>query len=466
MSGGAGGGSRRVGIPECVGRVCGVLASLIHRRNFGRCLAGLAAATVGSLVRGLRALAERDGVGLYARHNLDVSVGDLISGIRYCVSLRHVSEGRVLRACSSEDEGLVVLSVRSGWDLLLEALALPEGSEVLVSAITHPDMGRILEFHGLRALPIDLDSSTLAPREELLSAALTSRTRAVLVAHLFGGRTDLSGISAFAREHSLLLIEDNAQSFRGPDRMGDVRADVSMYSFGPLKTSTALGGGILRVRNPALLDAMRTLNSGRPVQHRREFLSRLVRVLSLKFLTRPVPYRVVSLTCALLGRDLDDLAGSAVRGFRTGSGEDLIRNIRRRPCSPLLALLLRRILYFDETQLSRRALAGERLMTLLPHGLEHPGACSEDRTHWLFPVVAPEPERLVAALRGRGIDASHVASSIAVVHPPADRPELAPEAAARVMAGIVFLPACPNMPHAVLERLVWTLRDVSRGSRW
>ncbi len=55
------------------------------------------------------------------------------------------------RVCSPEDDGLARLSVRSGFDLLLEALALLVGSEVLVSAAAHPDMVRILKEHGLRA---------------------------------------------------------------------------------------------------------------------------------------------------------------------------------------------------------------------------------------------------------------------------------------------------------------------------
>ena len=53
------------------------------------------------------------------------------------------------------------LSVRSGWDLLLHVLAWPAGSEVIVSAITHPDMIRILRAHGLVPVPVDVDLDTL-----------------------------------------------------------------------------------------------------------------------------------------------------------------------------------------------------------------------------------------------------------------------------------------------------------------
>jgi DNA-binding transcriptional MocR family regulator len=59
-------------------------------------------------------------------------------------------------------------SVRSAFELLFEALALEEGSEVLMSVITHTDMARIVARHGLVAVPVDLDLETRQPRADLL----------------------------------------------------------------------------------------------------------------------------------------------------------------------------------------------------------------------------------------------------------------------------------------------------------
>jgi perosamine synthetase len=156
-----------------------------------------------------------------------------------------------------EDEGLVCYPVRSGWDLWLGAQGLRGGDEVLVSAVTHPDMVRIIRGHGLRARPVDIDPQTLTPHLGMLESALTPRTRVLLVAHLFGGRMDLGPVAGFAREHGLILVEDCAQAFQGPEAVGDPAADVSMYSFGTLKTSTALGGAVLRVRGRGVLRKMR-----------------------------------------------------------------------------------------------------------------------------------------------------------------------------------------------------------------
>src|SRR5215210_8291692 len=195
--------------------------------------------------------------GVYARHRLDLPAGDIFFGVLACSRMWERLETEISELCSLGDEGLVCLSVRSGWDLWLGAQGLRAGDEVLVSAVTHPDMVRIIRGHGLRAVPVDIDPETLAPRPWMLEVALTPRTRVVLVAHLFGGRMDLGPVARFARERGLLLVEDCAQAFQGPERVGDSAADVSMYSFGTLKTSTALGAAVLRVRDREVLGRMR-----------------------------------------------------------------------------------------------------------------------------------------------------------------------------------------------------------------
>jgi perosamine synthetase len=189
-------------------------------------------------------------------------------------------EGEVLRLCSLKEE-LVCFSVRSGWDLWLGAQGFRAGDEALVSAVTHPDMVRIIRRHGLRAVPVDIDPEMLAPRPWMLEAALTPRTRVVLVAHLFGGRMDLGPVARFAREHGLLLVEACAQAFQGLERVGDSAADVSMYSFGTLKTSTALGGAVLRVHDREVLGRMPGIESSYPFQDRGGYLKKLLKVFGL-----------------------------------------------------------------------------------------------------------------------------------------------------------------------------------------
>ena len=98
--------------------------------------------------------------------------------------------------------------MRSGFDLYLSALALPRGSEVLVSAVNIRDMVEILEHHGLVAVPVDLELATLAPQAGAWEQAITPHTRAILVAHLFGSRVPMRPVLDLAARHRLLMIED------------------------------------------------------------------------------------------------------------------------------------------------------------------------------------------------------------------------------------------------------------------
>jgi len=398
---------------------------------------------------------------VYARHRLDLSVADIAFGVLACArpGRGRGIEPEILRLCSVGDDGLVCFSVRGGWDLWLSALGLRPGDEVLVSAVTHPDMVRILRGHGLRAVPVDLDPASLAPRPEALQAALTERTRVVLVAHLFGGRMDLGPVDRFAREHGLLLVEDCAQAFQGPDSMGHPAADVSMYSFGTLKTSTALGGAVLRVRDREVLLRMRRVRADYPVQRRREYAGKLLKALCLVALSRPGPYGLLVRACARAGQDLDALLSGAVRAFPPREPvEVLFRRIRRRPSAPLIALLARRLRAFDRGRLGRRAATGERLARGLRRAVDLPGANSYRRTHWLFPIFVPDPEAVVGELRQHGLDASRATSNIAVVETPAGC--AAPLEAARIMSGIVFLPAYPELPKGVLDRMVRIVEEL------
>ena len=98
---------------------------------------------------------------LQSRHRLDIRFRDFAYALAACAwahSAERLTTG-LEAAWSPGGQGLACRSVRSGFHLLLSALDLPAGSEVLVSAITHPDMIRILEAHRLVAVPVDRPES-------------------------------------------------------------------------------------------------------------------------------------------------------------------------------------------------------------------------------------------------------------------------------------------------------------------
>jgi perosamine synthetase len=354
---------------------------------------------------------------------------------------------------------LACLSVRSAFDLLLAALRLPPGSDVLMSAVTIPDMVRIAEHHGLVPVPVDLDLESLAPRLDALEAAITPRARAIVVAHLFGSRVELEPIVAIARRHRLLVIEDLAQGFGGLHDWGHPDSDVALFSFGPIKTGTALGGALVFVRDRRLLDKMRELHAAYPYQARGAYAVRLLKYAALKAAsTRPCYDALVALL-QLAGCDYDRLFAGLVRGF---PGPELFRRLRRRPAAPLLALLLRRLMQFDPESLARRASRARRLIRRLGGRYCIPGRAATEHSHWVVPILADDPPAIIAALARAGFHATQ-ARSMVTVPPLTDRQHLAPQVAQTLVERSVFLPLYPELPDRELTRLADLLLALAPG---
>jgi 1-acyl-sn-glycerol-3-phosphate acyltransferase len=428
------------------------LAAREATERLGRAISSLEA----ELLRTRRAASRR----LRPRLLPDISYSDLLFALRACLRAEDPeAEARLLDAWAGGDSGLACLSVRSAFELLLDALALEPGDEIAVSAITHPDMIRVLEAHGLRALPVDVDPDTLTPRADLLEELIGPRTRALVVAHLFGARADLERLAEVTRRRGLLLVEDSAQSFRGPGDGGSPLADVSLFSFGAIKTATALGGALVRVRLPGLRARMREIQAGWPVQSRREYSARVLKFAALRTLARPRAYWLFERGVRLARRDFDSFVNGSVKGF---PGSELLSRIRRRPSPALLAVVERRLRGFDGGRLARRERLGEHVAEGLPASLLHPGRTASERTHWVFPVVAHDRARLTRALRRSGFDAATATSSLAAVPAPPDRPELAPRAAARIMSEIVFLPVYPELTEVELDDMLAAIARVYR----
>jgi len=393
---------------------------------------------------------------VYPRHKLDLRAGDLAYALAASALARAPAEIEQAIEAEAGANTLVCFSVRSAFELLLDALVLRPGDEVLVSAVTHPDMPRIIERHGLVAVPVDLDVSTLAPRIDAIERALTPRTRVVVVAHLFGGRADLRPIAEIARQHGLLLVEDCAQSFAGD--FGDSHAAISLFSFGSIKTCTALGGAIACVRGPELLMRMRALQEDWPRQRRAQYVARVLRFAGLLLLGVPSLYGLFVRAGGLFGADVETLVNKSVRALKPPSGDvdaAFSHWARRRPSAPSLALLRHRLRTFDAARLRARAARGEALVAALPLHLVHPGDAALERTHWVFPVVTADVSTFVERLRASGFDATRATTSIDVVRAPAGRDE--PETARWLIDNVVFLPAYPELPARDFRRLEQTL---------
>ncbi len=388
---------------------------------------------------------------MWSRKRIDIGWSDLLTGVfRVCFPPPAASAARrVEELWPAAEQTLACLSVRSGFDLLLGALELPRGSEVLVSALTIPDMVRIVEHHGLVPVPVDLAPEATAPKIDEWRRAVGPNTKALLAAHLFGARLDVTPIIEYARRHGLLVFEDCAQAFAGTGYQGHPQADASMFSFGVIKSSTALGGAVLRVRDKSVLERMRQRQVAFPLQSRSHYLRRLLKYSGMKLLTcRPV-CGAFAHACRAIGFDYDRWINHAARGF---PGDDFLAQIRRQPSGPLMAVLERRLKNYNLRRWQRHAEKGKQLAELLRRRVSCPGADTRPHTYWVFPLVVDDPKELMERLVGEGFDTTQ-GQSMCVVQPPTDRPQSRAGAAERLLKNVVFLPFYPELTSAESKRM-------------
>ncbi|GMU52445.1 MAG: hypothetical protein AMXMBFR33_15910 [Candidatus Xenobia bacterium] len=371
------------------------------------------------------------------RHRFDLRAEDLGEAIRLSLSWRQTG-ARVERQWAPGT--IACLSVRSGFDLLLSALALPRGSQVLVSAVTIPDMIGLLESHGLVPIPVDLDPETLELCPRSLAAARTHETRAILVAHLFGSRISLEP----ALSLGLPVWEDCAQAFCGPSFTGHPAAQVSMFSFGLIKTSTALGGALMVVRDDRLEAGMRAIESRWPAQPDRELGRRALKVLALQLLGQPVCLDGFVALCRLLGLDYDRVLRQSTRSFPANR---LLESIRRRPSPALLEFLARRLAAYDPTRLESRRRFRAAFLASLPPRVCWPGRGANVHHHWVVPVLARER---LTTLRQAGFDATQGSSLVVVPSREGAQPA---HQAHRMLAETIYLPLHPDLSPTQLSRL-------------
>lgn len=389
---------------------------------------------------------------MWVRLRLDVGWRDLCYGFfRSLVPGGRSAAQEKLESFWSEgrDDALACLSVRSGFDLALQALDLTEGSEVLFSAVTIPDMPKIAAGHGLVPVPVDLRGSDYRIDVESLRRAVTPKSKVLVVAHLFGARPGMREVLEVARKHSLFVVEDCAQAWCERRWRGNEEADACLFSFGAIKTATAFGGALCRVNDPEVLARMRAIQIQEPVQSGRTLPLRFCKFAFLKTISTRMVFGLVAWLGRRFGKSVDDILGGLTRGF---SDSSLFPQLRQQPNAGILRMLTRRMKTYDSRRVDRRIENARRVMTKLVLDESQPELLDARHTFWLFPLITDHADALIPYLRQHGFDTTQ-RGRMAVVPPPADRPELTCPMATGLLNRTLFLPCYPEMSDAAIDAL-------------
>jgi dTDP-4-amino-4,6-dideoxygalactose transaminase len=161
------------------------------------------------------------------------------------------------------------IACASGTDALLlplKALDLRPGDEVITTPFTFFATAGTIHNAGGTPVFVDIDPTTMNISPAAIEAAITPRTRAIIVVHLFGQMAAMEEVGGIAARHNLPVIEDGAQSIgarrriQGTWRMSGELGTVGTLSFFPTKNLGAWGdGGLMVTQDDAIAERLRRL---------------------------------------------------------------------------------------------------------------------------------------------------------------------------------------------------------------
>ena len=159
--------------------------------------------------------------------------------------------------------GVAVTNGSVALDIAVHALGLEPGSEVIIPTFTIISCAAAVVRASLVPVVVDCDPSTWNMTAEGVEAAITPRTRAIMLVHIYGLPVDLDPIMTLAKKHELRVIEDAAemhgQTYRGAP-CGSF-GDLSTFSFYPNKHITTGEGGMILADDDELAGRLTSLRN-------------------------------------------------------------------------------------------------------------------------------------------------------------------------------------------------------------
>lgn len=146
--------------------------------------------------------------------------------------------------------------------LALQALGVGPGDEVIVPDLTYAATASAVVMVGATPIFADVNLDSWCIEVNDIEKLISTKTKAVIVVHLYGNMGEVKLLSAFCKIRSLYLIEDCAESFLAKDSDGKIAGtygDVATFSFFANKLITSGEGGAVTTRNKTLSKRMQLL---------------------------------------------------------------------------------------------------------------------------------------------------------------------------------------------------------------
>lgn len=158
---------------------------------------------------------------------------------------------------------IAVMNGSVALDAALAALGLAPGDEVILPTFTIISCATAILRTGATPVPVDCDPVTWNATPDAIISAVTSRTRAIMLVHIYGLPVDMAPVLAFAKERGIAIIEDAAEAhgLRYHGQPCGSFGDISTFSFYPNKHVTTGEGGMIVTDSDAIAEKCKSLRN-------------------------------------------------------------------------------------------------------------------------------------------------------------------------------------------------------------
>jgi perosamine synthetase len=152
--------------------------------------------------------------------------------------------------------GIAVCNGTAALEIAAKAIGIQAGDEVIMPTFTIISPAQAISKLGAKPILIDSDLTTWNMDVSQIEAKITSRTKAILVVHIYGLPVEMDPVLELCKKYNLKLIEDAAemhgQTYKG--KMCGSFGDVSIFSFYPNKHITTGEGGMIVTNDEGLTE--------------------------------------------------------------------------------------------------------------------------------------------------------------------------------------------------------------------
>lgn len=155
---------------------------------------------------------------------------------------------------------VALASATGGMHLLIKALDIGTGDEVITPAMTWVSTANLIVLSGAKPVFVDVDRDTLMAVPEMLEEAITDRTKLIVPVHFAGAPVDLDALRQIAQKYKIRLIEDAAHAVGTEYKDQKIGSSgTSIFSFHPIKNITTGEGGMLCSDDNVLVERIKRL---------------------------------------------------------------------------------------------------------------------------------------------------------------------------------------------------------------